>query len=227
MTELDLFDELTFLDDDLILEAHETSTRQPIRFRGLRKAALIAAAVMLLVTLSLTAVAENSGLSPGILHEKYAEDGSYSHIWHGLGKCCGVYSEDLEIDRTPYHFDYAYVCRINRAETYTVCKGQNLRVILDATILMPDHSVEYKSVTTEGTDAITMELDSLVDGEAGLLVCVRSRIFILSESGRSGAQTWENAGEYRHYLPSALGFQIPNGVDVRFPDSKFTYDGRG
>ena len=48
MNELDLFDALTFLDDELILEAHETPVRKPLRFRGLRKAAILAAAVMVL-----------------------------------------------------------------------------------------------------------------------------------------------------------------------------------
>ena len=43
MTELDLFDELTFLDDELILEAHEVPARKIIRFRGLRRVAVLVA----------------------------------------------------------------------------------------------------------------------------------------------------------------------------------------
>lgn len=226
MNELDLFDELTFIDDDLILEAQETPSRNPIKFRGLRKIAVLAAAVMAAITLSLTAVAERSEISPGILHEKYARDDNYSYLWHGLGKCYGVSSQNEEIVDTKYHIDYSHVCTATRAETYTVCKGANLRVTLEATILMPDNSVEYKFVAAEGADAVTMELDHMVDDKAGTLVCVRSRVFILSASGRSEVQSWHEAGEYLHYLPTALGFQIPNGVDVRFPDSKFTYDGR-
>ena len=228
MNEFDLFDELTFIDDDLILEAQEAPKRKIIRFRGLRRAAVIAAAVMTLVTLSLTAVAENSAITPGILHEKYAEDDNHSHICHGGGKCYGVSSRNEEINGREYHIDYSHVCTTTRAETYTVCKGANLRVTLEATILMPDNSVEYKFVAAEGMDAVTMELDHLVNGQAGMLVFVRSRIFILSASGRSGFEKWELAGEHPHYLPTALGFKVPNGVDVRFPDTKFTYyDGRG
>ena len=227
MTELDLFDELTFLDDDLILEAHEIPARKLIRFRGLRRAAVLVAAVMAMVALSLTAVAGDSEITPGVLHEKYAKDGNYGYMWYGFGKCYGVDSSDIEVDRTAYHIDYSHVCTAARAETYTVCKGANLRVTLEATILMPDNSVEYKFVAAEGTDSVTMELDHMVDGEAGTLVCVRSRIFIQSASGRSNANDWQMEGEHFHYLPQAIGFQLPNGVDVRFPDSKFTYDGRG
>ena len=226
MNELDIFDGLTFIDDDLILEAQEAPAPRTIRFRGLRKIAVLAAAVMVVITLSLTAVAEKSEISPGILHEKYAREDNYSYIWHGHGKCYGVSSQNFEIDRTEYHIDYSHVCTTTRAETYTVCKGADMRVTLEATILMPDNSVEYKFVAAEGTDAVTLELDHQVDDQGGLLVCVRSRIFILSASGRSDVQSWQEVDEHLHYLPTALGFQIPYGVDVRFPDSKFTYDGR-
>ena len=227
MTELDLFDELTFLEDDLILEAQELPARKTIRFRGLKKAAVLAAAMMVLLAMTMTVVAGNSGMNPGILHEKYARSDNYSYIWHGHGKCYGVDSDNVEVDRTAYHIDYSHVCTAARAETYTVCTGANLRVTLEATILMPDNSVEYKFVAAEGTDSVTMELDHMVDGEAGTLVYVRSRIFIQSASSRSGAPQWQMEGEHFHYLPQAVGFQLPNGVDVRFPDSKFTYDGRG
>ena len=79
MTELDLFDELTFLEDELILEAHELPARKTIRFRGLKRAAVIAAAVLILVVGSVAAsgdfgISRPRGWIPGSSYTNYNAD---------------------------------------------------------------------------------------------------------------------------------------------------------
>ena len=218
MTELDLFDELTFLDDELILEAHEVPARKIIRFRGLRKAAVLVAAVMAMLTLSLTAVAGDLEITPLSLYEKYGWNENYCYLWHSRGKCYGVRDADIELDDATYRMVYSHVCTTAEAQTYIVCEGAELLVRLEAMILMPDNRMEFKSVRAEGRDSVQLELDHMVDGEAGILVHVRSLVFIPDTPVKQ---------DYSHYLPNALGFEIPVGIDARFPDMRYNYDGRG
>ena len=218
MTELDLFDELTFLEDDLILEAHEVPARKPIRFRGLRRAAVIAAAVMTVIALSLTAIAGDLGITPLSLYEKYGGNENYCYLCHSRGKCYGIRDADIELDDATYRMVYSHVCTTVEAQTYIVCEGAELLVRLEAMILMPDNSMKFKSVRAEGRDSVQLELDHMVDGEAGILVHVRSLVFIPDTPVKQ---------DYSHYLPDALGFEIPVGIDARFPDMLYDYDGRG
>ena len=216
MNELDLFDELTFIDERLILEAHETPVRRH-HFGGVRRAAVLIAAVMTVIALALTAVAGDWEITPVALYEKYASNENFYYLWHSRGKCYGIQDNEHILDDVTYQMDYAHVCTTTRAQTYTVCEGAELLVRLEAMILMPDDRVVFKSVHAEGTDSVLLELDHMVDGEAGILVHVRSLIFIPDTPVK----------EYHsHYLPQALGFEIPVGVDARFPDMKYNYDGR-
>lgn len=218
MNEFELFDELTFIDDDLILEAHETPVRH-IRFGGVRKAAVLIAAVITVVALSLTAVAGDWEITPVALYEKYASNENICYLWHSRGMCYGIRDEELELDDSTYKMVYSHVCTTTEAQTYIVCEGAELLVRLEAMILMPDDRMEFKSVRAEGKDSVQLELDHMVDGEAGILVHVRTLVFIPNTPVKE---------HYSHYLPQALGFEIPVGTDARFPDMKHdnNYDGR-
>ena len=218
MTELDLFDELTFLEDDLILEAHEVPARKIIRFRGLRRVAVLVAAVMTVIALSLSAVAGDWDVTPMSIYEKYAEDGN---SWRDIGRrgnCYGVRCQEFEYNETIYQLNHSYVYTTTSAQTYTVCEEGYMIVRLEAMVLMPDNRVEYKYVRSEGEGPISLSLDHMVDGEAGILIHVRATTYIPDTSIMS---------QTSKYLPHDLGFDLPVGTDARFPDSRFNYDGRG
>ena len=91
-------------------------------------------------------------------------------------------------------------------------------VRLEAMVLLPDNRVEYKYVRSEGEGPISLSLDHMVDGEAGILIHVRATTYIPDTSIMS---------QTSKYLPHDLGFDLPVGTDARFPDSRFNYDGRG
>ena len=119
MTELDLFDELTFLEDDLILEAHEVPARKIIRFRGLRRVAVLVAAVMTVIALSLSAVAGDWDVTPMSIYEKYAEDGN---SWRDIGRrgnCYGVRCQEFEYNETIYQLNHFFFNDTATTEIYT------------------------------------------------------------------------------------------------------------
>ena len=77
MNELDLFDELTFIDERLILEAHETPARRH-HFCGVRRAAVLIAAVMMLVV---TTVAGDWEFKAEQMAQTYATEPNTVQIW--------------------------------------------------------------------------------------------------------------------------------------------------
>lgn len=212
MKELEFFDALTGIDDAYVLEAHETADhRSPVRFSGFRRAVVLAAAVMMLIALSVAAVADKWEITPAALLEKYDDDNTFVYIWKSSGKCYGVERRITDIYGKEDICHFSYVFTKTLAQSYTVSTGQPLLVRLEAMVLMEDGRVEYKSVSKETSEDVQLELDHYVDGEPGTLVHVRCRVYMMTEDG------WVKAAERAGYLPNALGFEIPVGTDVRFP----------
>lgn len=236
MNEFDIFDELTFIDDDLILEAHETPSRKPIRFRGLGRAAVIAAAIMVLViTTTATGgmgIARPRGWIRGNTTTSYNMD-QENRIMTVYDR--GTYALDDGPDDTPAS-SRTQACA-EQIRTETECQGQQLQVIQEAMILMEDGSVEYKAQTTEGTNTVIAVMDNLVDGEPGDITNVRCTVAVLTEEADQSpwrlstpgpdGNSWTLLQSWSAFLPTQLGYDYPSGVDFRFPDMQFNYDGRG
>ena len=218
MNEFDIFDELTFLDDDLILEAHETPTRQPIRFRGLGKAAVLIAAVMMLI---MTAVASDWSFRAADVAQTYATEPNTGHIWVEDGVWYQVDNDYFLRNGQEIDFIRSEVFSPQELQYYVFCQGEPIRVTLEAMILMEDQRMEYKKVTSTQDDQISLIMDNYVNGEEGTIVHVRRTLeFLVYEE-------WICIADGYCYLPTQIGFEVPYGLDARFPDMQYNYDGRG
>lgn len=237
MNEMELFRQLTDIDDDLILEAHETPEgRSHLHFGGLRRAAVLLAAVLLMLV---TVVAADGGF--GVLRPS--------------GWVRGTFDTDFESDYEnrvmivresgTYQVEGNLVApaeSLTRAQatefwTSTVCDGQMIQIIQEAVILMEDNHCEYKSQVTEGFGEVVAVMDNLVDGVAGEICNVRLTVAVLTEESESydGRQStpgpdgkvWVLLQNWNFFLPTQLDYEYPSGVDFRFPDMQYNYDGRG
>lgn len=217
MNELDLFDELTYLDDDLILEAHQIPDRKVIRFPRLRKASVLIAAVMLLVV---TVGAIDWNYSASWLAERF-NDQNTGHIWITDGAWHLVEDGSWYIDSQEFCYVHSQVFTQEELQYYVVCDGVPLKATLEAMILMEDGRMEYKQVESTNTDRISLLLDNYVGDEAGMIITVRNRLLYEFDDG------WDIVHERYCFLPSQLGLQVPYGIDPRFPDMQYNYDGRG
>lgn len=217
MTELDLFDELTFIDDDLILEAHKSPARKTIHFRGLRKAAVLVAAVMLMV---ITVCARDWSLNPSLLITSFdGENHGYIMVSDGVWRM--VDHESFYLDHQEISYRHSQVFTQDELQYHVECDGIMLRATLEAMILMEDGRMEYKQMELTDADHISLLLDNYVAEEAGIIINVRNRVLYEFDDG------WGIVYERYCYLPSQLRFEIPYGVDPRFPDMQYNYDGRG
>lgn len=238
MNQLDLFDELTFIDDDLILEAHETpAQRRFFPVGSLRRAAVVIAAVMLLVV---TTVA--SGGDFGIQRPKGWVMGN------STGTCDMDYENQTIIirDEGVYALHQLAIPDIpavsittahaTEMRTETECMGQQIQIIQEAMILMPDGVCQYKAQITEGTDTVVAVMDNLVDGVAGEIANIRYTVSVLVDEDHDSycrqttpgpdGKVWSLLQNWNVFLPSQLNYDFPLGVDARFPDMKYNYDGR-
>lgn len=217
MKELDLFDAMTDIDDVYVLEAHESAAhRSPARFGGFRRAAVLIAAVMMMVATVMAGRGSNalrpSGWVMGNSTTRFDSDGTTEFV-----RDEGIYAVDeREIPAISYTR-----ADTQQIETKTTCEGEQIQIILEAMILMEDDHCEYKAMTDEGRDEITVVMDNNVDGETGTIMNVRNTVSVLGEDGWTLLQTW-NA-----FLPTQIGFEYPSGIDFRFPDMQYNYDGRG
>ena len=237
MTELDLFDELTFLEDELILEAHELPARKTIRFRGLKRAAVIAAAVMMLVVGSAVAsgdfgISRPRGWTPGSSETNYNSDPKTQTM---TVRDEGIYT----VDGIEGELSTLTITKAHKSEfsTEASCDGQQLQVIQEAMILMPDGNVAYKTNVSEGINTVIAVLDNQVDGELGEITHVRCTVAVLTEDtgdyfGRKttpgpDGKVWAKLQGWSAFLPAQLHYDYPANTDFRFPDMQFNYDGRG
>lgn len=235
MKELELFDAMTEIDDAYVLEAHETPVRKPIRFRGLGRVAVIAAAVMaLVITTTATGglgIARPRGWIRGNTTTSYDMD-QENRIMAVYDR--GTYAIDNGPDDTPA--ESRTLASAEQIRTESECQGQQLQVIQEAMILMDDGSVEYKAQVTEGTNTVIAVMDNLVDGKPGDIANVRCTVAVLtaeadqdpwrlSTPGPDG-HSWTLLQSWSAFLPTQLGYEYPQNVDFRFPDRQFNYDGR-
>ena len=235
MNELDIFDGLTFIDDDLILEAQEAPAPKTIRFRGLRKVVLIAAAVMMLVMSAMASGGDFSILRPsgwvkGTGATSYDMDSENQMVIvndQGIYNPCKGYADipALTVGKL----------RATEIWTKTNCSGQQLQVIHEAILLMPDGQTQYKAQITEGTDAVIATMDNVVDGVAGEIMHVRCTVSILAETDEElgsyavpayDGKSWVLLQNWNVFLPTQLSTPYPKNVDFRFPDTEKNYDGR-
>ena len=236
MNEFELFDELTFIDDDLILEAHETPVRH-IRFGGVRKAAVLIAAVMMLVV---TTVA--TGGDFGIPRPKGWISGNAATVCNTdyENKVLTVHDEGVySIEKFgPPTVPALSVTTANATQmrTEAECMGQQIQIIQEAMILMPDGVCHYKAQITEGTDTVTAVMDNRIDGVAGEIANIRYTVSVLVDEEHDTAwrqttpgpdgKVWSLLQNFNVFLPTQLTYDFPVGVDARFPDMKYNYDGR-
>lgn len=236
MNEMDLFDELTYIDDGLILEAQVTPVRRPLRFRGLRKAAVLAAAVMLLVAGTVMASGDFGVPRPrGWVRSNSSTNFNTDQEHQALiVHDRGVYAlDDGDADVPALSITKANATELS---TETECQGQQLQIIQEAMILMPDGQVLYKANVTEGADTVIAVMDNRVDGVVGQIVHVRCTVAVLTEDtgdyfGRMttpgpDGKVWTKLQGWSIFLPAQIGYDYPTGVDFRFPDMQFNYDGR-
>lgn len=216
MNELDLFDELTFIDERLILEAHETPVRRQ-HFSGVRRAAVLIAAVMMLVV---TAVAGDWEFKAEQMAQTYATEPNTGQIWVEDGVWYQVDNDTCYIQSREVPLVLSEVFSPEELQYYVSCEGQTLQVTLEAMILFGEDRMEYKKVTSTQDDQISLTMDNFVDGEAGTIVHVRRTLKI------KDGDEWDEYDSRYCYLPTQLRFEVPYGLDTRFPDMQYNYDGR-
>lgn len=223
MKRMELFDELTYIDDAFILEAHETPVPRHSRFT-LRRAAVLLAAVVTVLGMSVAAVAtmtEDWKLRLFLLWDHYSFREDTGYFDHHGGVSCDIHTVSWNADEEKILCSMMNVYQEDRAVTYAASDGVTLEVKLEAMVLGNDGIVRYKSRTIQGDGEVTVILDNVIAGEAGTILHVRSTVSALD------TEEWIPLYQARNYYPQDFGFQIPVGTDARFPDTKYgNYDGR-
>lgn len=212
MNKYDLFDALGGVDEDLL----ERSERKAHKRLSLRKPLIAAAAVMLMVisVFALEWSHSATGLVKTFDEENRGHSWTKNKTWH-LVEDNRIYDNGQDI-----RYVHAQVFTRDDLDYYVECDGETLKATLEAMILMEDGRMEYKQTESTDTGSLSLTMDSIVGEEAGTIISVRTRL--LYEIGG----VWEIVWERYSYLPSHVGFEVPYGIDPRFPDMQYNYDGR-
>lgn len=188
MNHFELFDELTDIDDDLILEAHEVpvSRRPYARLGGLRRAVVVIAAVMALVVTVVAAGGDLGVVSPIVRYHS-------SHYWYESSHM--EQSDTVHVNGTDYSYHIYTTHSPDRAvASMRLASGETLEVTYEAEILMPDGTVERKTVTKQGTDRVIVFMTNEVEGESGTILKTRvSFVRITADGGRKTLGAWREA----------------------------------
>lgn len=223
MKRMDLFDELTYIDEAFVLEAHETPVPRHSRF-SLRRAAVLLAAVLTVIGMSVAAVAtstEDWKLRLFLLWEQYSFQEDSGYFNHNGGVSFDIHTVSERIDEQKILCSLINVYQKEEAATYAACDGVTLEVKLEAMIMGNDGTVRYRSRTIQGDGEVTAVLNNVVAGDAGTILYVRSTVSAL------GNEECKPLYQSRTYYPTEFGFAIPVGTDARFPDTRYgNYDGR-
>ena len=223
MKQMDLFDELTYIDDAFVLEAHETPVLQHSRFT-LRRTVVLLAAVITVVAMSVAAVAtmtEDPDTKLLMLWNKMVRGGHQGSFSYDDNYRYELHQNPETLDDREVEINTFYVCSLNHAKLRVVCEGETLEVKLEAMVLMDDGQVRYKSRTIQGDGEVTVALDNLIAGEPGAIIYLRRTTSLLGNEG------WETLHPWNTYIADDFGYPVPVGTDVRFPDMRYNYDGRG
>lgn len=198
MNQMDLFEELTDIDDDLILEALQTA---PIRRRSvsLRWIVTLAAVLTAVMLVMMTAVAEvpeeRKDPHPSGWAEKYMEE-KMDIGWSTDSGEGGTYELTIR-----HSAEYAEAV----ARSYS---GKRLTVLMDAFVYLNDGTIEVKKCIAQGIGRVTVAVDNQIEGKPGTVYLIRVNAF---EEGSEGSV---------HQLIHDLDcFQItpPSGVEVTLP----------
>lgn len=221
MKPMDLFDELTYVDEAFILEAHETPAAGQTHFCFCRVGALLAA-VIAVVAMSVAVVAtmtEDLDFRVQYLWRRYVDKGiGYmgleGNTWIELD------SVAVELDDREAIVDSYCAFTPENAKVFASCDNETLEIKLEAMILMEDGQVHYLQNTVQGEGTALAQLGNLISGNEGTLIHVRHTILV------HGQVIEAFVYPKTRYLPPTFGFRIPVGTDPRFPDMKENYDGR-
>lgn len=210
MNHMELFDELTYIDDDLILEAHEVpaSRRSYDRFGGLRRAAAVLAAMMVLVV---TVVATGGDL-PAV-SEKLLGDSIHSVdiAWHsGESRVYQEESGAIEVDGSEYgYLIYTTYGASRGVASMKLESGETLEVVFEAGLVMPDGTLQYKTVSKQGVDRVAVFMTNQLGGSYGSITSIRVFFYRITETGeRVLVGHWNN---------SLRGWGAITGVEDAYP----------
>lgn len=223
MKPMDLFDELTYVDETFILEAHETPVVRQTHFGFRRFCALLAAVMMLLMmTVGVVAVStEEWKLQMFLLWEQYSFREDTGYFNHNREVSFDIHTVSEHIDAQQVLCSFINVYQKDEAATYAACDGVALEVKLEVMVMGDDGIVRYRSRTIQGDGEVTATVNNVIAGEAGTILHVRSTISALN------GEEWIELYQSREYYPPEFGFAIPVGTDARFPDTRHgNYDGR-
>ena len=212
MNEYDLFDAFGGIDDDLL----QRSEHKEVRKFPIRKALIAAAAVMMMV-ISVCAF-EWSQSATGLV--KTFTDENFGRMWTKNQTWHLVEDNDINYNGRDIRYVHAQVFTRDELDYYLECDGETLKASLEAMILMADGRMEYKQSELTDTGCLSLTMDNTVGEEKGTIISVRTRLFYEIRG------EWEIVWERYNYLPNHAGFEVPYGIDPRFPDMQYNYDGR-
>lgn len=222
MKPMDLFDELTYIDEGFVLEAHETPAPRHSRLT-LRRAAVLLAAVIAAVVMSVAAVAtmtEDMDAKLLSLWSEMAKDGYYGYFGYDDNYRYELHRYMEELDDREVEIGLVHFYNLSHAELRVFCEGETLEVKLEAMVLMDDGQVKYKSRTIQGDGEVTVTVDNLIAGEPGVIVHLQRTISLLGQEG------WMAFSSRSNSIAGEFGYQVPIGTDIRFPNKRYNYDGR-
>lgn len=212
-----LFAAMSDLDDDLIFEAEqwEGKPRRPLR-RLFPIAAVVAVVMMLMVS----AVAQEWTASTSWLIHRYGQEENTGYMYTDERGRNEIHNVTMEVCGREISCTVAAVYNTGLLQHHTVCEGETVKTHLEAMVLMADEQVLYKEETAQGDGQVIVVLDNQVNGEPGTIVHVRAVTTVQTLDG------WQEVYSTSAYLPTSLHFSIPSGIDTRFPDMQYNYDGR-
>lgn len=216
MNNLELFEELTDIDDDLILEAHETPRVR--RFHpgsGLRRIAALAAAVMLVAG---SAAAAGGDIPKGLPQIPRENVGMISIAWADSNhQVYQTTSGAIEVNDKEYYYHlYTTHSSLRGVATMQFDADETLEVVFQACIILPDGSYTYKTVSKQGTNRVTVFMTNQTEGKTGVIHAIRASFYRLTEEGeRVLVDRWSNS---LWQWGDSIVSQDADVADLQWPD---------
>lgn len=224
MNEKELFERLSDIDDAWILEAHDPVASRSFRpGRSLRRMAAMAAAVALVLTLSMFRAVASDEQIPSVPVESFPTSSSYQAWLDGKT----VHREDYWVWEED-GVEHTMSATLEHDPSYaiahfTTSRDIEIMILLDAVVFTYDGNYECRRVEERGKYRVTAVLNNMLDRMPGTVITTRVWFIELEPQ-------FSVVSGYHTNLRSYYYVMIPDAVKeaLKSPDlmPSFTYPSR-